>query len=247
MLFRSVIGHHGNLLPERLLFYSVALSHKYKLPVRSAVFLLRKEADSPALTGTYERRHATGSAYLRFDYDVVRVWKLPVEPLLTGGLATLPLAPIADVPQAELPSVVARMEERMRPEPPTVRSEFWLSTYYLLGTKYDGAIINELLKGIGVMFESSTYTATIEKGKAIGLREGILQGQREGILQGQREGILQGELTARRKLIIKFGTERFGKPPREIVARLDAITDIERLDAILEHTITAQSWQDALA
>ena len=40
-------GHHGNKLADRLHLYSVTLSQKYALPVRSAVFLLRKEADSP--------------------------------------------------------------------------------------------------------------------------------------------------------------------------------------------------------
>ncbi len=177
-------GHHGNLLPERLLFYSVALTHKYKLPVSSAVFLLRKEADSPALTGVFERCHANGNTYLRFEYDVVRMWRLPVEQLLTGGLATLPLAPIADVAQADLPSVIARIGERLKGEPKEVRNEYWTSTYHLMGTKYSQTIIAQLMKGIGTMFESTTYNATIEKGRARGTSQGIS----EGILQGQQMG-----------------------------------------------------------
>ncbi|MBC7809315.1 MAG: hypothetical protein H7145_24535 [Akkermansiaceae bacterium] len=71
-------GHHGNVLAERLLFYSVALTQEYRLPVRSAVFLSRREADSPALTGSFERKYTDNTVYLHFDYHVVRVWKLPV-------------------------------------------------------------------------------------------------------------------------------------------------------------------------
>ncbi len=232
-------GHHGNLLPERLLFYSIALTHKYKLPVRSAVFLLRKEADSPALTGSYARHHAGGSVYLRFEYDVVRVWRLPVEPLLTGGLATLPLAPIADVPQEQLPSVISRMGDRVRNETKEAQSEFWTATYYLLGTKYTPDIIGPLMKGIGTMFESTTYNATLEKGRAQGINEGV----RQGILQG----VQQGEMIKSRKLILQFGRKRIGEPPAQIAARLESITDSRRLDDLLERVLTAPSWDDVLA
>ncbi|HZT80116.1 MAG TPA: hypothetical protein VFA26_07840 [Gemmataceae bacterium] len=37
-----------------------------------------------------------------FRYGVVRVWQLPPEQLLTGGLGTLPLAPIGAVREADM-------------------------------------------------------------------------------------------------------------------------------------------------
>jgi hypothetical protein len=42
----------------------------------------------------------------------MRVWRLPPEPLLTGGLPLLALAPISAVTEAELPGIIQRMERR---------------------------------------------------------------------------------------------------------------------------------------
>ncbi len=39
-------------LPERLLKYSVLLTNRHKLRVRTVVLLLRRKADGPHLTGT---------------------------------------------------------------------------------------------------------------------------------------------------------------------------------------------------
>jgi hypothetical protein len=44
-------GHDGNEVPERLLRYNALVVAKYKLPVISSVIVLRKQADSPRLTG----------------------------------------------------------------------------------------------------------------------------------------------------------------------------------------------------
>lgn len=232
-------GHHGNKLAERLLLYSVTLTQKYELPVRTAVFLLRKEADSPALTGVLERRYADGTVYLRFEYRVVRVWQLPVEELLTGGIATLPLAPIADVPQSELPQIIERMRQRVRSEPPEAQQEFWASTYFLLGAKYPNTLVDQLMKGVGSMFESSTYNATLEKGRAQGVAQGIAQ----GVVQGE----LRGRLREGRELIYALGRERLGEPSPEIVSQLESITTPELFPALIKRVAAAESWSDLFA
>ena len=47
---------------------------------------------------------------------MVRAWTQPVDAVLAGGLGTLPMAPIADVTPERLPSVLARMAERLASE-----------------------------------------------------------------------------------------------------------------------------------
>jgi hypothetical protein len=42
----------------------------------------------------------------------MRVWLLPPEPLLTGGLPLLALAPISAMTDAELPGRIQRIEQR---------------------------------------------------------------------------------------------------------------------------------------
>ncbi len=228
-------GHHGSKLAEWPLLYSVTLTHKYDLPVRSAVFLLRKEADSPALNGVYERRYADGSVYLRFEYRVVHVWRLPVEELLTGGVATLPLAPIADVPESELPRVIARIRERIGAEPKETQQELWVSTYFLMGAKYPSQVTNRLLKGIGIMFESSTYTEAVEKERAQGISQGITQGE------------LRGRLREGRELIVTLGRERLGEPSPEVTAQRESIPSREQFPALIKRVSVAKSWNDLFA
>src|SRR5271157_3195990 len=80
-----VAGHDAAVLPRKLLLRNSLLEDRHELPVRSAA-VLHPEADSPQLTGVYQRGFPGEAPYLTFRYQVVRVWQLPVEPLLTGGL-----------------------------------------------------------------------------------------------------------------------------------------------------------------
>ena len=45
----------------------------------STVFLLRKESNSPRVTGTFDIPDADGNTYFSFRYNVVRVWQLDVD------------------------------------------------------------------------------------------------------------------------------------------------------------------------
>ncbi|MGE3270099.1 MAG: hypothetical protein AB7P40_15210, partial [Chloroflexota bacterium] len=73
-------------LPSRLLQYHALLHHRHRLPVASTVFLLRPAADGPELTGRLDLPGPADSLTLSFWYRVVRLWEVPVEVLLAGGL-----------------------------------------------------------------------------------------------------------------------------------------------------------------
>src|SRR5689334_8621200 len=107
-------GHDSAKLPTRLRLYNDVLDDRHGLPVWSEAFVLRPEADSPQLTGLLTRRRPDGVLVHEFRYGVVRVWQLPPEALLTGGLGVLPLAPVSDVEQSALPGVIRRMKARLR-------------------------------------------------------------------------------------------------------------------------------------
>ena len=94
---------YDKTLPLRLQRYNILVHYQQGLPVQSVALLLCPRADGPALSGTSSTGSPTGSLYHEFRYNVVRVWELPVEDVLAGGLATLPLAPIADVPPPRSP------------------------------------------------------------------------------------------------------------------------------------------------
>jgi hypothetical protein len=128
---------HDPLLAERLHQYNTLLRRRHGLPVHSVVIPLRPAAAGRELTGRLRQRLPTGEVYLEFRYRLLRVWQQPVESLLAGDLATLPLAPLAAGAEAALPSVVRRIGERVAREATAdVAAQLWTSTYLLMGLLY---------------------------------------------------------------------------------------------------------------
>jgi predicted transposase YdaD len=214
-------------LPRRLLRYNVLLHDRHALPVRSAVVLLRRQADDHSLTGTYEYAAEGEDGGTRIRYRVVRIWQHPVESILEGGLGTLPLAPLADVPRAAVPDVIRRMDERLRAEAPApVAAKLWTATYVLMGLRYDRALAAQLLQGVRQMKESVTYQAILDEGRA----EGRAKGRAEEL---QRVLLLQGE-------------KRFGPAGARVRETLAALHDIERLEALSLRLLDVESWDELL-
>src|SRR5947209_4027573 len=120
---------HETTLARTLWFRQVALDYRHDLPVLTVLVLLRPEANSPSLTGSYERRMPDGRFTNRYDYHVVRLWREDVESLLNAGVGLVPLAPLADIPESALPEVVRRMAERINREPDPRAAELWAATY----------------------------------------------------------------------------------------------------------------------
>jgi hypothetical protein len=86
-------GHAGEA-PGQLLPYSAALNRREEVPVRSVLLLLRPGAEAEAATGVLKKYHRPPQQrepgeepYLVFRYEVVRVWRMRSEELLTGPLA----------------------------------------------------------------------------------------------------------------------------------------------------------------
>lgn len=72
-------------LPRRLNVYNAALEDRHVLPVASVLVLLRPQANLTVLNGLYQRQFPRASEpYRIFRYQVIRVWELPVQKLLTG-------------------------------------------------------------------------------------------------------------------------------------------------------------------
>jgi hypothetical protein len=132
--FEFQSGPDGSI-PCDLNVYNSVLEKRHGLPVRSVLILLSPRADLAVINGDY-RRHLPGEAtpYRTLRYDVVRVWKLSVTPLLGGGLGTLPLAPISAVTAAELPGVLGQMKRRLAKHQDRGRvGRLWTAVCVLLG------------------------------------------------------------------------------------------------------------------
>jgi predicted transposase YdaD len=226
-----VSGHDSATLPSKLLMRNGLLGHRHKLRVRSGAVLLRPEADSPQLSGLYQRGFVGEEPYLTFRYAVVRVWQLAPEPLLTGGLALLPLAPISAVTEAELPGIIKRMEQRLsgrrgRKQAPLL----WGAAYILLGLRYSPALAAQLFRGVLSMKESSTYQAILEEGRQ----------------EGRQEGRSEGAVAEAKKVLRLQGNKVFGALDRRTAAVIERIDDLPQLEDLLERLPAATSWQELL-
>ncbi|HZU38452.1 MAG TPA: hypothetical protein VFA18_21185 [Gemmataceae bacterium] len=243
-------GHDTPAKLPDLLLYNSALFRRHGLRVRTLLVLLHRGADSPQLTGVYERGFPGEPLDVVFRYRVVRVWEIPARDWLSGGLGLVPLAPLGAVRQNDLPAVVAQMKRRFARARSRLAVELWSAAYILMGLRYEQALIQTLLRGVVNMEESVTYQAILRQGKAIGEAEGEAKGKAIGEAQGEAKGKAIGEaqgkaLEARRVLLLQ-GRTRFGEPSARVVAALDAVSDVGQLEELAVRLLRVTSWEELL-
>jgi predicted transposase YdaD len=203
--------------------YNAILEHRHELLVRTVLVLLAPSADLSNLTGVYQRQFEGESPYLRFEYQVIRVWQLPVEKVLSGGFGLLPLAPISAVTPAEVPRVIERMKDRLRERKRSLDAkDLWTATFLLLGMRYDSVYAQHLLRGVITMEKSTTYQWILEQGRE------------------------QGALRELKKTLLLMGRQQFPSTPRAAKAAIEAITDLARLEELSVRLLTASSWEELL-
>jgi hypothetical protein len=212
-------GHDAAQLLPRLLLYNAALGKRHGLQVRTLVVVLHPGADSPQLTGLYERGFPGEPPDVMLRYRVLRVWQVPAEQWLSGGVGMVPLAPLGDVQEAQLPAIIDRMKQRLDREL-TQRETYdlWVATNFLMETCYSQTLIDALLQGVVNMEESVLYQKIIHKGKA----------------------------EEARTMLLVIGRPRLGEPPTEAVAALQALSDVSQLEELGARLMQVSSWQELL-
>jgi predicted transposase YdaD len=225
-------SYHDADLVRTLWFRQVALDYRHKSPVLSVVVLLRKEANSPHLTGAYERKVPDGFQTNCYNYKVVRLWQDDPELYLNASVALVPLAPLTNVSPTELPALVQRMKDLIGQEPRPHAAKLFAVAYLLMGLRYEDDLTNQLFEGIEIMKESTTYQSIL----------------REGRQEGRQEGESVGRVREAQRILRLQGTKRFGAPSPEIAAALDGIQDVDRLEALGERILELElkGWDDLL-
>jgi predicted transposase YdaD len=216
-------GHDASLVRTTWL-RQVALDHRHDLPVLTVLVLLRKQANSPSFTGVYERFLPDGRLANRYDYQVVRLWKERVGSFLDAEAELVPLAPLADVQESQLPELVQKMAERINALESGRAAKLWTASYYLMGLRYSDEVIENLLGGIQAVKESTTYQKVL------------------------RDGEIKGKTIEARQIVLRQGTRRFGPPEAPAVAALEGIHDIARLEGLIDRSYDAviRDWNDLL-
>jgi predicted transposase YdaD len=215
---------HRLNLPGRMHLNSTALHHRHHLLVRSVAVLLRREALASNLTGVLQLQLPDDNEpYDVFRYQVIRLWELPAERLLTDDLVLLPLALLTDQAAPQLPGMLGRIEDRLRQEaPPEEADKLRAATLVLFGLRYPKEVAEKLFEGVTTMEESVTYQAIVEK------------------------GIPKGQLKEARRMVLRSGGKRFGPPDPATLALVESLTDLERLEELNDRLPDVSSWQELL-
>jgi predicted transposase YdaD len=221
---------------RRVLVYNTVAHRNHRLPVHSVVFLLRPEADGPAMSGEW-RYNVPGLEKfgLELQYQVVRLWQIPVDAMLTAPPTLLPLAPLSAVTEANMPMVINRLDERLRRETGSIdRTNLLTATYLLLGLRFDSAAADHLMEGVMELKESKTYQSVLE------------EGHREGLARGLFEGRVEGSCDEARRILLRLGVKRLGEPSSDQQATLQQVLNLDEIEAYIDRVSSTESWADLL-
>jgi hypothetical protein len=210
-------SYHHTGLARTLWYRQVALDYRHNLPVLTVLVLLCKEANSPSLTGTYERQLPDGWQTNRYNYRVVRLWQEAPDAYLAGGVNLVPLAPLTNVAEESLPDLVRQMAARINVEPEPRAAKPWTAAYWLMGLRYEQAFAWQLLEGVQNMKESSTYQATLR--------------------EGREQGLIEGRVGEAQRMLLMLGEARFGEPDEATRRAVEAIHDVERLERMTKRVL----------
>jgi hypothetical protein len=207
-----------------LMVYNALLYAHYRVPVHTAILLLRPEAAHSNLGGTISYAARPGRSRMDFGYEVIRLWQRPAEELLAADVGVVPLAVLGRLPselslEDGLAAVAARVVERLTNEAPPERVKKLLTDALLLtGLRVRRDVAARIFRGIRIMQESDTYLMILDEGQEKFAKETIL----------------------------RFGEKRFGPADEAVKAQLNNVTDLERLRRMVWCCATAGSWQEVL-
>jgi hypothetical protein len=193
--------------------------YRHRRLVLSVPVLLCPAADSPQWSGLLQRGFPGHVPLSTLRYEVIRVWELPVEQLLSGGVGTLALAPISNVPESEIRRVIRRVKERLSgPKAPRRAADVWAATYVLLGLRYSDELAHTLFEEVLGMEQSATYQAIVRRGRA----------------------------EEARRMLLLLGETKFGPPDAATQAALESLGDLAQLEELGVRLLSAGSWQELL-
>jgi hypothetical protein len=219
-------------LLSRTLMYNAILHHKKQLPVHSILVLLRPIAHVDQLKRGV--RYAVWPKRGRTDhrFEVIKLWERPVEEFLSGGLGTLPLAPLCRMQKGitlkkALPGILRRIDERLTADArPETAGKLWTATFVLTGLRAPSEEMLPLFQGVHGMKESSTYQYILREGKA--------------------EGRVEGRVEEVRRILLRLGQRRFGTTPAAVKQGLESLNDLDRMERMADRMLEVASWQELL-
>ena len=212
-----------DFLARRMLLYNVLAHHHTGLPVHSVVVLMRANAVGGGPPGGVEYAPRPDRGGLRFRFETVRAWELPVADLLTAGIGFLPLAVLGKPPPGQtraqaLPAIAKRIADRAEHEAGADAERLLVAAYILSAMHVPPAVGRGIFNKVIAMKDSPGYQFILE----------------------------EGAIDFARETLLKLGEQRFGEPTEKQANRLNAIEDLDRLRRMMLKVLTAKSWDAML-
>jgi hypothetical protein len=207
-----------------VLVYNALLHRQYRVPVHSILVLLRPQAAHANLNGVVAYAPRPGKGKMDFQYEPVRLWERPATELLAGDVGVLPLAMLGQLPAGVdeatgLAALVGQLAERLQREAaPEQARRLLTAAFVLTGLRTSRDQARQVFQGVGAMRDSDTYLAILD----------------------------EGHVEEAKKLLFLLGKKFLGPPGEPVMATLAAITDLERLELLLERLSDVKSWQELL-
>ncbi len=98
------------------------------------------------------------------------------------------------------------------------------------------------------MRESVTYQMILKEGFEEGYKKGFEEGYKRGFEEGYKKGFEEGLFNEARKLVSRYGTKRLDPPDPTIIAEIEAIHELEIVEALLDRVPDSDgsSWTGLL-
>ena len=103
-------------------------------------------------------------------------------------------------------------------------------------SSFERQAMEEVVNRFDKYLELVKYLSSVER-----------QAMEEGLVKGLAKGREEGQAEALQKTVLRQGKLHIGKPNKQIVAAVEAITDVDRLERLTEKILQAAKWQDLLA
>jgi len=209
-------GHSGNAIPSRLFHYNAAVMKRYALTALSCVLILRKEADSPSISGGFVRSIEPFGDIHSFRYHPIRLWKEALDKFLISGSSLAVAGVLADFGERTLEEAGAAILRCIEAGgDPEVCDRLLNHAIALAGMRFNRSQAETIFgRKLSVLEKySTTVQYFIRRGEA--------------------------------RLLLESAKQIFGTPTPQIIEKVDDATSAE-LVAWNKRLRTAQSWSELI-
>jgi len=227
-------------MAQRLWEYNTRATIKYKLPVWSCVVYLTKDGTTPE--GSYKRIFPlTGRLVQEFHFDVLKMWEIPTEKLLSvGRQGLLPLLPLTregqqrEVIDTAIDLLMPRGEESQH----TLLSLVYGFASLVFEQKDQEWLQRRFSMLYDILRESPAFQDMAREGKREGLEQGRAEGEKIGALKMGRQ--LATGLAAR------FSNAEFTAYALQIIEGIDDEQILQRMTISLANAPTLEATRQVL-